>query len=806
MNAITQIDVAEPIPSPDFAAIRSHIKMLHDLATGAGVDGVLTLTRIDDEGGCFTERFAIGDVDTHTTATIGWASNPRLNLYVPWSIFRKDFPRGSKGGEDHVVALLAIVGDLDSDLGKTSVTLDGLLVQPTYVVETSRGNFHATYPLSRALSPKDAKPLATKMSEAIGGDNGTKDISHLWRIPGTLNWPSKKKLERGRPDVPQLVTVKQEWNGDLVDTDVLWEAVKDAKLAKLAAAEPSQLSTGQVTIDWAQVERHAGWLKSVSDLPSDFNSKGKLIVAHEGNIRDLNFDLKEVGHEKEYQSWSEVTHALVAVFKHHGKYTNEQIAAALLCDLPCNRHVTKIVKESERRRAIERTLTRSYERQQVQRKDGEPDWRERRSNNSPVPSMHNARIAIAALGVTCSRDTFHNKTLFGYRDEKFKHELQSLLGEVGDDGIMALRQLMSDRFGFDLTEKHTRDAVVSLALENCFNPVCDEIDKAEAEWDGVKRLDRMAAEYFNCEDTPLNSAFMRKMMIGLVKRAREPGCKFDTIVVLESNEGFNKSTAWRVLAGEENFSDERILGKESREVQEQLSGIWIHENADLAGLKKTDVESVKAYASRQYDIARPAFGHYVAKQPRHSIEVGTTNASTYLQSQTGNRRFWPMTVMQPIDIEKLKRDRLQLIGEAARYLTEGESVVLDKLLWGDAGVEQEKRRVKDPWEDTLEVIHQHTTGKYLSDGKWAERQVQIIYYSNAGHDEAGMELVASADLLQHVLDVPVERQTTAHTMRLATIMTRLGWQRHKGGHVRINGKRVSGYFRPEQKPEPKPLF
>jgi predicted P-loop ATPase len=281
-------------------------------------------------------------------------------------------------------------------------------------------------------------------------------------------------------------------------------------------------------------------------------------------------------------------------------------------------------------------------------------------------------------------------------------------------------------------------------------------------------------------------------MVGLIKRARQPGCKFDTIVVLESKEGFNKSTAWRVLAGDENFSDERILGKESREVQEQLSGVWIHENADLAGLKKTDVESVKAYASRTTDIARAAFGHFVTKQPRHSIEVGTTNASTYLQSQTGNRRFWPMTVISPIDIEKLRRDRLQLIGEAARYQSAGESVVLEEALWADAGVEQDKRRVKDPWEDVLAVVHRYTTQKYLADGKWSERAIQILHY------EAGMEMVATADLLEHVLGVPVERQNTAHTMRLATIMIRNGWQRHKNGLVRIGGRRVSGYFRPER--------
>ena len=211
----------------------------------------------------------------------------------------------------------------------------------------------------------------------------------------------------------------------------------------------------------------------------------------------------------------------------------------------------------------------------------------------------------------------------------------------------------------------------------------------------------MAADYLNCEDTPLNSACVRKTMIAAVARVRKPGCKFDTILVLEAPEGFNKSSAWQVLAGEENFSDEKIIGKESREVQEQLATIWIHENADLAGMKKAEVETVKAFASRTVDRARPAYGHFQKNQPRHSIEVGTTNSDEYLQSQTGNRRFWPMRVLRAIDLEKLKEDRLQLWGEAAHYQSKGESLTLDESMWPDAGVEQEKRRVKDPWEAVL---------------------------------------------------------------------------------------------------------
>ena len=203
-----------------------------------------------------------------------------------------------------------------------------------------------------------------------------------------------------------------------------------------------------------------------------------------------------------------------------------------------------------------------------------PVWREQRANGWPIASMHNARVAIMAVEVECSYDTFHNRMLFGYADDATRHFVEPILGEVSDNGILCLRRLLSDYFGFDLTEKHVRDAVVSLALEHCFNPVADMLDQAEANWDGVGRLDRVAADYFNCEDTPLNAACFRKTMIAGVARVRDPGCKFDTILTLEGSEGINKSTAIRWLAvDDDNFSDEKIIGKDSREVQEQLAGV-----------------------------------------------------------------------------------------------------------------------------------------------------------------------------------------------------------------------------------------
>jgi predicted P-loop ATPase len=184
---------------------------------------------------------------------------------------------------------------------------------------------------------------------------------------------------------------------------------------------------------------------------------------------------------------------------------------------------------------------------------------------------------------------------------------------------------------------------------------------------------------------------------------------------------------------------------------------------------------------------------------RHSIEVGTTNSDEYLQSQTGNRRFWPLKLLKPINIEMLKRDRLQLWVEAAKYEAARESIVLDRKLWPKVGEEQEKRRVKDPWEDILNNIPTHTEYTYpsnriefiyLKKGEQAFDDYQQIRFLSK---DGSREEVASANLLTYVLKIPTQQQTNVHGMRLAAIMKRLGWEYRR---VRIDNEQVRGYSRP----------
>jgi predicted P-loop ATPase len=367
------------------------------------------------------------------------------------------------------------------------------------------------------------------------------------------------------------------------------------------------------------------------------------------------------------------------------------------------------------------------------------------------------------------------------------HELQHLVGEVSDDAILRLRQIISDRFGVDLGDQAVRDAVKSMALDHCYDPVLDMLAEAEANWDGKKRLDRMAVDYFSADDTPLNRAMVRKFMIAGVRRPRHPGVKFDNMLVLESIEGYNKSSALRVLAAD-YFSDESLFNRSGRDVIEELLGVWIHESGELSGLRRSDIEAVKALLSRQNDRGRPAYGHFSIDVPRRCIFTGTTNGEQYLLAQDGNRRFWPLAVKERIDLEKLKRDRLQLWGEAARAESAGESVVLDESPWSAAGEAQELRRAVDGWEILLADLGEPTFNGFT-----------IVYDDR----ESNEERVATADILTKVLEIAPQRQTQTVTMRLANVMKRLGWRRPPNGKVWLSEEwgQVRGYFREKPKKE-----
>ena len=112
------------------------------------------------------------------------------NVYMPLAVLNPDLHKNQKGSEADIIAVLGLVADFDDPAA--SKWPDRIPYLPSYVLETSPGRFQVGFLFNSPMSPRDAKDLAMKLKRYCRCDHGTADISHVWRIPGTLNWPNRK--------------------------------------------------------------------------------------------------------------------------------------------------------------------------------------------------------------------------------------------------------------------------------------------------------------------------------------------------------------------------------------------------------------------------------------------------------------------------------------------------------------------------------------------------------------------------------------------------------------------------------------
>jgi predicted P-loop ATPase len=235
---------------------------------------------------------------------------------------------------------------------------------------------------------------------------------------------------------------------------------------------------------------------------------------------------------------------------------------------------------------------------------------------------------------------------------------------------------------------------------NTVDPVRDALDAAAANWDGTPRILTWLSTYCGTPCDPYHQAVGRNILGGIVARARNPGIKFDTMVVLFGRQGTGKSTLAAILALDPAwFTDSILLGDASKELVLSLAGKLVVEIGEMGMRGNTDANHVKAMISRQVDEGRTAYARTPTKRHRRNIFVGTTNDDEPLQDPTGNRRFLPVRIDGEIDLDALRRDIFQLIGEATALEAAGASFDIPRPVWELAAQYQEAARSLSPIEE-----------------------------------------------------------------------------------------------------------
>lgn len=256
-----------------------------------------------------------------------------------------------------------------------------------------------------------------------------------------------------------------------------------------------------------------------------------------------------------------------------------------------------------------------------------------------VPSINNAKVILmhdTMLKGKIRRNEFTRKykVFGGVPWEKENKERDWT--DADDAGLRHYMEQVYQIRGKSIIE----DAWTLAANENRYHPVRDYLNGVA--WDGVPRLETLFIDYLGAEDNAYTRAVTKMALVAAVARIFVPGIKYDTVLVLVGPQGCGKSYILKRLGGEW-FSDS-LTTVQGKEAFEQIQGFWIIEMAELAALKKYEVETIKLFTAKSEDAYRAAYGHHVETHKRQCVFFGTTNTYDFLKDMTGNRRFWPVDV------------------------------------------------------------------------------------------------------------------------------------------------------------------
>jgi putative DNA primase/helicase len=279
------------------------------------------------------------------------------------------------------------------------------------------------------------------------------------------------------------------------------------------------------------------------------------------------------------------------------------------------------------------------------------------------------------------------------------HQVEWQGRPIKDTDIIDIR-LLIERAGFQPTDKDVRPGVERVAQENAYNPITDYLGSLV--WDGTPRLDRWMPRLLGSADTPYIRKVGAKTLIAAVARARVPGCKVDTVLVLEGPQGLKKSTAIATLFGEDYTAESVSLFDQHNKMVMQMMGAWVVELAEFVAIARKDQSSVKGLLSMRADRVVLPYAKMASTHPRRCIFFATVNpdGSGYLTDSTGNRRYWTVAVSKA-DLDGIRTHRDQLWAEAQARYRDGEPWWLDDGDEPEAQAEAAKREEDDVWEPVL---------------------------------------------------------------------------------------------------------
>lgn len=237
-----------------------------------------------------------------------------------------------------------------------------------------------------------------------------------------------------------------------------------------------------------------------------------------------------------------------------------------------------------------------------------------------------------------------------------------------------------------------------------YNPVKEYMEKAEAQWDGTKRLETVFEDWLGTEQHEVPAVIAKTFFVSAVAKVYEPLTKVDTVLDLVGGQGVGKtsflqniSAGW-YTANAVNFND-----KDSYNVM--LKALIVNDD-EMTASKRMNFEETKSFISKTVLEFRKSYDRRGSTYAKNFVIARTTNNREYLRDATGDRRFMPILAHKENQtkhpMEMTPEDVIQLWGEAVKLYKDGYDITEYDRLGKTREEYQETFTDKDPIEEEIE--------------------------------------------------------------------------------------------------------
>ena len=394
--------------------------------------------------------------------------------------------------------------------------------------------------------------------------------------------------------------------------------------------------------------------------------------------------------------------------------------------------------------------------------DGRPAYVRHPKTNAILVTADNMVLGVSTpreCGMVIGLDTF--------KDEIMRSTDGGRNWQPFTDADYTRVRIQLERKGFPTPPSAiTREAVLLAAEENCFDSA--QLWANRLVWDGVPRVEKFFADCWKAEDTAYTRAVSRYLWSALAGRVLEPGIKADMVPIAVGAQGERKSSAVAAMVPDPCFFAEFNLSDKDDDLSRRMRGKLIGEISELRGLHTRDIESIKAFITRQHEEWTPKYKEFTVRFPRRLVFMGTTNQEEFLADETGNRRWLPVKV-GAVDVDLIEQIREQLWAEAvARFMAYGIEYADAEDLAEEA---HEEHRMRDSWEETVL--------------EWLKTKDELT-----GVDPTARGFLATRDVLIGALRFESKAIKRADEIRIGKVMKHLGFKKTR---PRTPDGRVCGY-------------